>query len=197
MHARGLPSACMRAQVSSLEEADSKIDALAKSGALDPALLLTMAKAYAAAKETDKTKEEVKDIMAHLYFKVGLRWCLPPVSSLQPLPALGSFLPSLLSLQHLPELKIAFPAHSPLCSTCLSCSLVQHPCWLRGSETHRHAHDSRPSTLQHVLRFGQVDAGPCGKQARCCGGGPQLSQFLHGRRPCRHPVRQDNSSVLH
>ncbi len=59
----------MRAQVSSLEEADNQIDALAKSGALDPALLLTMAKAYAAAKETDKTKEEVKDIMAHLYFK--------------------------------------------------------------------------------------------------------------------------------
>ena len=70
------------AQVSSLEEADGKIDALAKSGALDPALLLTMAKAYAAAKETDKTKEEVKDIMAHLYFKV--RACPPPRRSLRP-----------------------------------------------------------------------------------------------------------------
>ncbi|KAK9902256.1 hypothetical protein WJX75_009762 [Coccomyxa subellipsoidea] len=56
-------------QVSSLEEADTKIDNLAASGKLDPALLLTMAKAYAAAKETDKTQEEVKDIMAHLYFK--------------------------------------------------------------------------------------------------------------------------------
>jgi hypothetical protein len=31
-----------------------------------------MAKAYAAAKETDKTQEEVKDIMAHLYFKVRI-----------------------------------------------------------------------------------------------------------------------------
>lgn len=55
----------------SLEEADGKIDELASAGKLDPALLLTMAKAYAAAKETDKTQEEVKDIMAHLYFKVG------------------------------------------------------------------------------------------------------------------------------
>ncbi|CAL8466136.1 g5672 [Coccomyxa elongata] len=56
-------------QVGSLEEADGKIDELAAAGKLDPALLLTMAKAYAAAKETDKTQEEVKDIMAHLYFK--------------------------------------------------------------------------------------------------------------------------------
>ncbi|EIE21209.1 hypothetical protein COCSUDRAFT_17991 [Coccomyxa subellipsoidea C-169] len=56
-------------QVGSLEEADTKIDDLAATGKLDPALLLTMAKAYAAAKETDKTQEEVKDIMAHLYFK--------------------------------------------------------------------------------------------------------------------------------
>lgn len=57
----------------SLEEADGKIDELAAAGKLDPALLLTMAKAYAAAKETDKTQEEVKDIMAHLYFKVTFR----------------------------------------------------------------------------------------------------------------------------
>lgn len=57
-------------QVNSLEEADQKIDSLASAGKLNPAMLLTMAKAYAAAKETDKTKEEVKDIMAHLYFKV-------------------------------------------------------------------------------------------------------------------------------
>ena len=58
--------------MNSLEEADGKIDELAKTGKLDPALLLTMAKAYAAAKETDKTQEEVKDIMAHLYFKARL-----------------------------------------------------------------------------------------------------------------------------
>ncbi|EFN56576.1 hypothetical protein CHLNCDRAFT_17713, partial [Chlorella variabilis] len=53
----------------SLEEADKRIDELAASGKLDPALLLMMAKAYAGSKETDATKEEVKDIMAHLYFK--------------------------------------------------------------------------------------------------------------------------------
>eukprot|EP00887_Chlorella_sp_A99_P001218 scaffold14.g1218.t1 len=69
--------------VQSLEEAERRIDDLAASGRLDPALLLTMAKAYAGAKETDITREEargdgassstsimqVKDIMAHLYFK--------------------------------------------------------------------------------------------------------------------------------
>jgi hypothetical protein len=60
----------VHAQVDSLGEADNKIDDLAATGKLNPALLLTMAKAYAAAKETDMTKEEVKDIMAHLYFKV-------------------------------------------------------------------------------------------------------------------------------
>lgn len=43
----------------SLEEADRKIDELAASGRLDPALLLMMAKAYAGAKETDATREEV------------------------------------------------------------------------------------------------------------------------------------------
>jgi hypothetical protein len=53
----------------SLPEAERKIDELAAAGRLDPALLLTMAKAYAGAKETDKTREEVKDLMAHLYFK--------------------------------------------------------------------------------------------------------------------------------
>ncbi|PSC75274.1 cytochrome P450 [Micractinium conductrix] len=56
-------------EVGSLEEADKKIDELAASGKLDPALLLMMAKAYAGSKETDITREEVKDVMAHLYFK--------------------------------------------------------------------------------------------------------------------------------
>ena len=56
--------------MTSLEDADKRIDELASSGKLDPALMLTMAKAYAAAKDTDYTKEEVKDVMAHLYFKV-------------------------------------------------------------------------------------------------------------------------------
>jgi hypothetical protein len=52
-----------------MEAAEAKLDELAASGKLDPALLLTMAKAYAGVKETDVTQEEVKDIMAHLYFK--------------------------------------------------------------------------------------------------------------------------------
>lgn len=56
-------------QAASMEDAEAKLDELASSGRLDPALLLTMAKAYAGVKETDATKEEVKDIMAHLYFK--------------------------------------------------------------------------------------------------------------------------------
>jgi hypothetical protein len=53
----------------SLEAAEATLDEYAASGRLDPALLLTMAKAYAGVKETDVTREEVKDIMAHLYFK--------------------------------------------------------------------------------------------------------------------------------
>ena len=56
--------------MTSIEEADRKIDGLAAEGRVTPALLLTMAKAYSSVKETDMTKEEVKDIMAHLYFKV-------------------------------------------------------------------------------------------------------------------------------
>ena len=62
-------------QVNSIEEADKKIDELAAGGKLSPALLLTMAKAYAGVKETDLTQEEVKDIMAHLYFKVCRGHC--------------------------------------------------------------------------------------------------------------------------
>ena len=56
-------------QSDSMERAEAKLDDLAATGRLDPALLLTMAKAYSGVKETDITKEEVKDIMAHLYFK--------------------------------------------------------------------------------------------------------------------------------
>lgn len=56
-------------QSESMEGAEAKLDEFAASGRLDPALLLTMAKAYSGVKETDVTKEEVKDIMAHLYFK--------------------------------------------------------------------------------------------------------------------------------
>ena len=58
-------------QVDSLQEMDAKIDTMARSGALDPALLLTLAKAHTSVKDTDYTREEVKDVMAHLYFKVS------------------------------------------------------------------------------------------------------------------------------
>lgn len=58
-------------QVDSLQEMDAKIDSMAQSGALDPALLLTLAKAHTSVKDTDYTREEVKDVMAHLYFKVS------------------------------------------------------------------------------------------------------------------------------
>ncbi|KAL3151877.1 hypothetical protein ABBQ38_012838 [Trebouxia sp. C0009 RCD-2024] len=56
-------------KVNSLQEMDAKIDSMARSGALDPALLLTLAKAHTSVKDTDYTREEVKDVMAHLYFK--------------------------------------------------------------------------------------------------------------------------------
>ena len=58
-----------------MEDANVKIDQLAKNGKLDPAMMLTMTKAYAAAKDTDYTKEQVKDVMAHLYHKVSVFAC--------------------------------------------------------------------------------------------------------------------------
>jgi hypothetical protein len=57
-------------QVDSLEEAGKRIDMLADKGQVDPAFLLTMAKAYSGVKETDFAKDEVKDIMYYLYMKV-------------------------------------------------------------------------------------------------------------------------------
>lgn len=69
-------------QVESLQEMDAKIDNMAKSGALDPALLLTLAKAHTSVKDTDYTREEVKDVMAHLYFKVSP--AQPPVTTGMP-----------------------------------------------------------------------------------------------------------------
>ncbi len=60
-------------QVGSLQEMDAKLDSMAQSGALDPALLLTIGKAHTSVKDTDYTREEVKDVMAHLYFKVSLQ----------------------------------------------------------------------------------------------------------------------------
>jgi hypothetical protein len=56
-------------QSSSIEEAEKQIDAMAATGQIDPAFLLTMAKAHSGVKESDYTKEEVKDVMFHLYTK--------------------------------------------------------------------------------------------------------------------------------
>ena len=67
------------AQVNSLQEMDAKIDNMAKTGALDAALLLTIAKAHTSVKDTDYTREEVKDVMVHLYHKVSAM-CFLPVS---------------------------------------------------------------------------------------------------------------------
>eukprot|EP00249_Psilotum_nudum_P016196 c25709_g1_i1 orf=188-1702(-) len=51
----------------SLDAACNKIDELAKRKQLDSTLMLLITKAWAAAKESNMMKEEVKDIMYHLY----------------------------------------------------------------------------------------------------------------------------------
>jgi hypothetical protein len=56
-------------QADSIEAAEKKIDEMASAGKLDPAFLLTMARAYSGVKETDYTRDEVKDVMYHLYMK--------------------------------------------------------------------------------------------------------------------------------
>ena len=61
-----------------MEQAERKIDELASSGKLDPALLLTMAKAYAGAKETDITREEVRPCDARS------AWCSLPACARPP-----------------------------------------------------------------------------------------------------------------
>lgn len=49
-----------RVQVETLDEADQKIDKMAAEGQIDPAFLLTMAKAYSGVKESDMAQEEVR-----------------------------------------------------------------------------------------------------------------------------------------
>ncbi|KAG9137814.1 hypothetical protein Leryth_022729 [Lithospermum erythrorhizon] len=51
----------------SLDAACRKIDDLAAKNQLDSALVLMIAKAWSAAKESDMTKGEVKDVLYHLY----------------------------------------------------------------------------------------------------------------------------------
>lgn len=47
-----------------------QIDKLVTDGKLTPALMLTTAKMYMSVKESPYVEEEVKDIMAHLYWRV-------------------------------------------------------------------------------------------------------------------------------
>ena len=74
----------------SLEQAERKIDELASSGKLDPALLLTMAKAYAGAKETDITREEVRPgLVRSACARPLARHGFPALRNRQRLKALG------------------------------------------------------------------------------------------------------------
>jgi hypothetical protein len=47
-------------QINSIEEADKKMEELAKAGKIDPAFLQISAKAYGAARDTNMTLEEAK-----------------------------------------------------------------------------------------------------------------------------------------
>jgi hypothetical protein len=55
--------------VTSFESAEKKIDEMASTGELDPALLLIISKAYSSTKHSSYTNTEVADIMSHLYFR--------------------------------------------------------------------------------------------------------------------------------
>jgi hypothetical protein len=57
-------------KVDTIQDMDAKIDELASTGKLDPALMLTAAKAYMSVKESPYVEEEVKDVMVHLYSKM-------------------------------------------------------------------------------------------------------------------------------
>ncbi|CAL54468.1 Folate receptor-like [Ostreococcus tauri] len=57
-------------QADSLDAMDAKIDELAMANQITPALVLTASKAYMSVKESQYTKDEIKDVMAHLYFKM-------------------------------------------------------------------------------------------------------------------------------
>lgn len=60
----------MLAGATSVQEIDNRVDALLAAGKVDPALVLTASKMYMSVKESSYTSEEVKDVMAHLYWRV-------------------------------------------------------------------------------------------------------------------------------
>ena len=49
---------------------DQKLIDMTKSGGLDPALMMYIGRAHNSIKDTDYTKEEVRDVMQHLYKQV-------------------------------------------------------------------------------------------------------------------------------
>lgn len=55
---------------SSVGDIDARMDSLLQDGKLDPALMLTAAKLHLSVKESPYVQEEVKDIMAHLYWRM-------------------------------------------------------------------------------------------------------------------------------
>ena len=54
-------------EAGSPDDMAGRMDTLASQGKIDPAFLMTTAKAYAGVKQTDMVEEEVKDVMYHLY----------------------------------------------------------------------------------------------------------------------------------
>lgn len=56
-------------QGKSIQEMTDKLDEMGDNGEVDAAFMLTMAKAYAGAKESSMVRDEAKDVMAHLYFR--------------------------------------------------------------------------------------------------------------------------------
>ena len=57
-------------QSDTLEDLDQKMEKMVDNGQMDPALMLVLARAHNNVKDTDYTSEEVKDVMAHMYYKV-------------------------------------------------------------------------------------------------------------------------------
>lgn len=60
LHTHSLTPTPSTPQISSIEEADAKMEQLAKAGKIDPAFLQISAKAYGAARDTNMTLEEAK-----------------------------------------------------------------------------------------------------------------------------------------
>jgi phage terminase large subunit-like protein len=69
LNAAPSPGPLLAAQISSIEEADAKMEELAKAGKIDPAFLQITAKAYGAARDTNMTLDEAKWVAYRLYVR--------------------------------------------------------------------------------------------------------------------------------